>query len=892
MSASDTTQNLPDGVKRQSILPAHLEATLVLAGNSGNKDTTPPTASVGIRETVAPRIQDAAVQGGIRLINALWRSTNKVHQVGGLNRQTKTFKNTPVKGAINALATAQNISVSGFDPYFAVGEYLTEINRTAANVAGACAIWVDLDVHPDKADTGKGYATIEAAREAVRRFCEEAGLPYPTHIVESGSGLHVYWVLDEFVEREVWCQQATKLKEIAKHFGFFADPSRTTDIASVMRLPGTMNHKYDPPRAVTLAYASDQFIGNAAMFHALSAALNKLKTVPVASIQSVAGVAENAATWATVEASSDTPPDLDLLASAMKFLDPDCDDYTWKFHRLAPLARIAREHPELALLAYALAKAWSSGELRGKPSTAWGTRGANGQTGAEAFEVQWKRFLQPNHSAKQTSVGSIYFHAKEVGWSRDAYVASKAVTTDKPQQIPNSQASNHPVALTLVKSSQAVKPLEAHGQVSKIDPLAAMQGLFGLINVNGKLCVFDRKSLGTTTQKGNAQRLVLSSRSDGALLITRALKVQFPAADDDVVLKDFFVSPQTVCYSGVDFHPTGAAPGYLNLWVGPTVVPKAGSWVVIQAFLLEVICNGVQANYVYLIAYIAHALQFPEEKPGVMVNLLGGQGIGKGTLARILQLIWSATFLQVSNVEEVVGNFNAALERAYIVFLDEALFAGNRRASDALKSLVTEPVVHINEKHQPSRQTSSFHRIFAASNSAHLKNTENDDRRDFSLRVSESRKGDHSYWKQVYHEIENGGVEAMVSDLLAMDLSDFNVRAKPHTTELLEQKLQSLEPIQRWWHEVLVNGGIDDDSTWPEFIATESVVTAVYEFSGGKMYRKISSRDVLSAFKALCPSATQAQKIDGLSRKRGLDLPPLEQARAEFDKYIGAPVAW
>ena len=92
---------------------------------------------------------------------------------------------------------------------------------------------------------------------------------------------------------------------------------------------------------------------------------------------------------------------------------------------------------------------------------------------------------------------------------------------------------------------------------------------------------------------------------------------------------------------------------------------------------------------------MAHALQKPEEKPGVMINLLGGQGIGKGTLGRIFQRIWTATYVQVSNISLVTGSFNAALERAYIVFLDEALFVGDRRASDRLKSLVTEPAINI-----------------------------------------------------------------------------------------------------------------------------------------------------------------------------------------------------
>jgi len=152
----------------------------------------------------------------------------------------------------------------------------------------------------------------------------------------------------------------------------------------------------------------------------------------------------------------------------------------------------------------------------------------------------------------------------------------------------------------------------------------------------------------------------------------------------------------------------GGNKNYLNLWVGPYRKARKGHWKLIDTFLKNVICDGDEDSYNYLINYIAHALQLPEEKPGVMLILMGGQGIGKGTLGRIFQMIWTSTYLQVSNIDAVTGNFNAALERSFIVFMDEALFVGDRKSSNELKSLVTEPLIHINEQHQTARQTQVF----------------------------------------------------------------------------------------------------------------------------------------------------------------------------------------
>lgn len=422
--------------------------------------------------------------------------------------------------------------------------------------------------------------------------------------------------------------------------------------------------------------------------------------------------------------------------------------------------------------------------------------------------------------------------------------------------------------------------------------LAAIQQQFSLINMAGKLWVLEQGTLAARTVDGLAKKLVLSNRSDGTLLIARALKAQFPSVESSLLLKEFFVSPATVCYEGVDFDPSGSTGNQLNLWVGPTVAPRAGNWTLIHSFLRDVLCDGNEVCFKYLLGYIAHALQRPWEKPGILIILLGGQGTGKGTFGRILRLIWSATYLQVHNIDAVTGSFNAALERAYIVFMDEALFAGDRKASDALKSLVTEPVIHINEKHQPARQTHSYHRFIAATNADHLKNTDRDDRRDFALRVSEARKGDHAYWQALNHEVNNGGVEAMVHDLLAQDLSDFNVRLKPDTPELLAQKLLSLGAIPRWWHDCLSDGAFTCEGAWPDFISTDAAIKGVVEMAGGRLYQKPSPSDLVQALLKLCPSARQKQKQETLGRHRGLLLPDLQQARAEFEQYVGGAVSW
>lgn len=828
-----------------------LPATKTESSHSASPPTSPVAAELSIVSPVS------------KFLNAMWRSDKCVRFVSTRDPKSGSFRNHPVANADVAVQLASEYSSKGMEVYFACAEYKTTESRKESNVAWSNGFWFDIDVGDDKADAGKGYRTVEEAERALTAFCITANLPQPTFTVLSGSGLHVYFMLTKRMGVPLWKLMAGNLKALAKTLEFLADPSCTSDIARVLRIPGTDNHKTGEPRPVTLKTSSDQYIDQTKMLDAINCAhekfCNPTKPQPT-QVSAAVGEIYQAL-------------DLEKLTSALKVSDPDCDEFTWKLHHMAVLAGLAREHTALHDQLYELAKNWSSGDLAGKPAKAWTTPGnSSGRTGAEVFDETWTRFVNNPPTGKRATVGTIYFHAKAAGWDYQ------------------SQKSNPASPVLAARNAEDFEVIDA--SVQTMSPLQSVQQQFCLLNMEGRLWVLDLRMHNAISAEGTARKLVVSNLTDGTLLVRRALR--HLGVDGDASFKlsnEFLNNPQTVCYDGVEFNPVGSTGNYLNLWVGPTLVPIAGGWILIRSFLLEVICSGDQVAFDFLINFLAHALQRPGEKPGIMVIMIGGQGIGKGTLGKILRLIWSATYWQIHKIDEVTGNFNAVLERAFMVFLDEAMFAGDRKASDALKSLVTEPVIQINEKYQPARQTRSYHRFFAATNSEHFKNTERDDRRDFVLRVSEVKKDDHAYWSALNCEIEQGGTAAMMHDLLAMDLSGFNVRAKPNTAALVEQKLLSLGPVERWWYNALSQGGVEGDE-WPEFRATSSIILEVMEFTGGKVFKKPSPVEVVATMRRLCPSVVKKQKKDGFSRQRGLGLPGLDDARREFEQYIGGAVVW
>ena len=126
--------------------------------------------------------------------------------------------------------------------------------RLQVNMRAARTFFFDLDVEPGKETK---YPTQRAAVEGLQEFLQATGLPTPM-IVSSGGGLHVYWrFTEELLSQVHWTEYASKLKQLAQHYGLKADPARTTDTASVLRVAGTFNHKRGEKRPVRVMKQGD-----------------------------------------------------------------------------------------------------------------------------------------------------------------------------------------------------------------------------------------------------------------------------------------------------------------------------------------------------------------------------------------------------------------------------------------------------------------------------------------------------------------------------------------------------------------------------------------------------------------------------------------------------------
>ncbi len=125
---------------------------------------------------------------------------------------------------------AKEMSKNGFDAYFSPAVLSQKLEGGQRGkkefFRGSRVLWCDLD-----ADNSR---TKEKLRIEVQ---SHETIPPPSIMIDSGNGLHAYWILDTFIEG----QDAIESRNYNLAEAFKADHCHSID--HLFRIPGTLNYK-------------------------------------------------------------------------------------------------------------------------------------------------------------------------------------------------------------------------------------------------------------------------------------------------------------------------------------------------------------------------------------------------------------------------------------------------------------------------------------------------------------------------------------------------------------------------------------------------------------------------------------------------------------------------
>jgi hypothetical protein len=152
------------------------------------------------------------------------------------------------------------------------GDYMA-CSRTQDNVNNIRALILDVDC--------KDYGDLKATLSAFTTAYEASKMPPPSYIINSGGGLHIYWLLEESMTPEMHLRKAKLLVSLFRTNGLKADYGCSRDCARVLRAPGTWNYKYDPPREVKILLDFTGFVSPDALNDALGSESDAGLVIPL-----------------------------------------------------------------------------------------------------------------------------------------------------------------------------------------------------------------------------------------------------------------------------------------------------------------------------------------------------------------------------------------------------------------------------------------------------------------------------------------------------------------------------------------------------------------------------------------------------------------------------------
>lgn len=216
---------------------------------------------------------------------------------------------------------------------------------------------------------------------------------------------------------------------------------------------------------------------------------------------------------------------------------------------------------------------------------------------------------------------------------------------------------------------------------------------------------------------------------------------------------------------------------------------------------IKSLCNFNEPIYDYFIKWIGQMIQYPEVKTR-MITIISNEGTGKGLLLQLFRNMMGdgKVFETTDALNDIFGQFNAQLEHAFLVDINELKKKDMKDCYEKLKGLITDSALNINEKGLPRRKITSYHRFFITTNNEDPISTKEDDRRNLIIRASDSNIGNKEYFTKLAYYIDNQDVVKTCYEYFKTipNLDLFNNLMVPKSDYQESLKELTKNPIKCW----------------------------------------------------------------------------------------------
>ena len=217
-------------------------------------------------------------------------------------------------------------------------------------------------------------------------------------------------------------------------------------------------------------------------------------------------------------------------------------------------------------------------------------------------------------------------------------------------------------------------------------------------------------------------------------------------------------------------------------------------------------CNGNPLEYDYVLNYLAHILQKPWIKMGVVLCLRSKkEGSGKGlVMNKLREIIGNNHYFQCNNLNQITSDFNGITEGKILTNLDEAFWGKDKSKEGMLKNIITEETKLINKKNKEAYIIDDYSNYILTTNNDCFIPAATSGRRYYPLECSNELSGIQNQEKRdIIDSIRNVPSGSFAKLLYERDISNFNPRQFNKTDLLQDQIEQNWNNVKTWWFDIL-----------------------------------------------------------------------------------------
>jgi len=360
---------------------------------------------------------------------------------------------------------------------------------------------------------------------------------------------------------------------------------------------------------------------------------------------------------------------------------------------------------------------------------------------------------------------------------------------------------------------------------------------------------------------------------------------------------------------GFIFDPVETPKDYYNLWKGFAVEPIEGKPDPFLLHIFDNICQKDKEHFNFFIDFFADMIQHPKEKKGVALVLIGDRGTGKTFAIDQIGKLLGPHYFSTNDGNQITGRFNDHLANRLLIFADDSLWSGDKKADQILKGIITGKSLNIEAKGKGIITMPDYRRIVMATNDVEAVPAGPKERRYAVYQVGNDKLQDTKYFKTLDDYMNNGGLGRLLWFLQNRKITS-NLRVNPKSAALGEQIILNLKGIPAAWYSILQEGRIDTDTVnkapWndpaPGPIPSKDVNKAFQDelSKAGHAYKGFPQKFAIFLAKYGVKYDNRAARFDRIgedgksysTNEKAYFIPPLEECRKAFEEKIGTIVNW